>query len=49
MKEWIADLLIRQDSIKINENETVESLKKRLQVVEHRLYSDTIKSILIED
>ena len=38
--------IIRQDSIKIYEIDTVESLKDRLQVIEHRLYSDTIKSIL---
>ena len=40
--------IIKQDSIKINKNDTVESLKDRLQVIEHRLYSDTIKSILIK-
>lgn len=38
--------IIRQDSIKIYEIDTAESLKDRLQVIEHRLYSDTIKSIL---
>ena len=38
--------IIKQDSIKIYEIDTVESLKDRLQVIEHRLYSDTIKSIL---
>ena len=41
--------IIKQDSIKINEIDTVESLKDRLQEIEYRLYSDTIKSILIED
>jgi phosphoribosylglycinamide formyltransferase-1 len=41
--------IIKQDSIKINEIDTVESLKDRLQALEYRLYSDTIKSILIED
>ena len=41
--------IIKQDSIKINENDTVETLKKRLQVIEHRLYSDTIKQILIKN
>ena len=41
--------IIKQDSIKINENDTVETLKNRLQVIEHRLYSDTIKSILIKN
>ena len=40
--------IIKQDSIKINENDTVETLKNRLQVIEHRLYSDTIKQILIK-
>ena len=39
--------IIKQDIIKINKNDTVESLKERLQVIEHCLYSDTIKSILI--
>jgi phosphoribosylglycinamide formyltransferase-1 len=41
--------IIKQDSIKINEIDTVESLKDRLQAIEYRLYSDTIKSILNED
>ena len=41
--------IIKQDSIKINENDTVETLKNRLQVIEHRLYSDTIKYILIKN
>ena len=41
--------IIKQDSIKINENDTVETLKDRLQIIEHRLYSDTIKSILIKN
>jgi len=27
----------------------VETLKDRLQTIEHRLYSDTIKSILIKN
>ena len=40
--------IIKQDSIKINENDTVESLKDRLQAIEHSLYPDTIKSILIK-
>ena len=38
--------IIKQDSIKINEADTAESLKDRLQAIEHSLYSDTIKSIL---
>ena len=41
--------IIKQDSIKINENDTVETLKDRLQNIEHRLYADTIKSILIKN
>ena len=41
--------IIKQESIKINENDTVETLKKRLQVIEHRLYSDTIKYILTKN
>ena len=39
--------IIKQNSIKINEDDTVESLKFRLQEIEHRLYPETIKSILI--
>ena len=38
--------IIRQDTIKIYEIDTAVSLKDRLQVIEHHLYSDTIKSIL---
>ena len=38
--------IIKQDTIKIYEIDTAESLKDRLQVIEHHLYSDTIKSIL---
>ena len=41
--------IIQQDSIKINENDTVGTLKDRLQIIEHRLYSNTIKSILIKN
>ena len=41
--------IIKQESIKINENDTVETLKNRLQVIEHRLYTDTIKIILIKN
>ena len=41
--------IIKQDRIKINKNDTLESLKDRLQAMEHRLYSDTIKSILIKN
>ena len=38
--------IIKQESIKINQIDNSESLKKRLQVIEHRLYPDTIKYIL---
>ena len=41
--------IIKQESIKINENDTVKTLKNRLQVLEHRLYSDTIKYILTKN
>ncbi len=41
--------IIKQNSIKINEIDTVETLRDRLQAIEHCLYSDTIKSILIKD
>ena len=39
--------IIKQNRIKINKIDTATSLKERLQEIEHRLYSDTIKSILI--
>ena len=41
--------IIKQQIIKINENDTVETLKDRLQTIEHRLYTDAIKSILIKN
>ena len=41
--------IIKQDSIKINKLDNAESLKDRLQIIEHRIYSDTIKSILINN
>ena len=41
--------IIKQNSIKINEIDTVETLRDRLQAIEHHLYSDTIKSILIKN
>ncbi len=41
--------IIKQNIIKINENDTEDTLKDRLQEIEHRLYSDTIKSILIKN
>ena len=40
--------IIKQNRIKINEIDTAISLKDRLQEIEHRLYSDTIKAILIK-
>ena len=40
--------IIKQNRIKINEIDTAVSLKDRLQEIEHRLYSDTIKAILIK-
>ena len=41
--------IIKQNTIKINEIDTVETLRDRLQAIEHHLYSDTIKSILIKN
>ena len=41
--------IIKQDSIKINKLDNAASLKDRLQIIEHRIYSDTIKSILIKN
>ena len=38
--------IIKQERIKINENDTAKSLKDRLQKIEHRLYFETIKFIL---
>ncbi len=40
--------IIKQDSIKINDTDTIESLKIRLQAIEHRLYPEIIQSILIK-
>ena len=40
--------IIKQKRIKIREIDTAVSLKKRLQDIEHRLYSDTIKAILFK-
>ena len=39
-------LIIDQAIIKIDESETISSLQKRLQKIEHRLYPNTIKRIL---
>ena len=41
--------IIKQNIIKINDNDTEDTLKDRLQKIEHRLYPDTIKSILIKN
>ncbi len=41
--------IIKQNIIKISEDDTEDTLKERLQEIEHRLYSDTIKSILIKN
>ena len=40
--------IIKQNRIKINDIDTISSLKDRLQVIEHSLYSDTIKHILVK-
>ena len=41
--------IIKQNIIKINDNDTEDTLKDRLQKIEHRLYPDTIKSVLIKN
>ena len=38
--------IIQQETIKINENDTIKSLKKRLQSLEHDLFPKVIKNIL---
>jgi len=38
--------IIQQESIKIEKNDTIVSLKKRLQVLEHDLYPKVIENIL---
>ena len=45
-EEMDSGYIIKQERIKINENDTTESLKDRLQEIEHRLYFDVIKFIL---
>ena len=42
----VSGCIIKQERIKFNENDTAKSLKDRLQKIEHRLYSETIKFIL---
>ena len=44
--EMDSGYIIKQERIKINENDTAKSLKDRLQKIEHRLYFETIKFIL---
>ena len=39
-------LIIDQKTVKIDESETISSLQKRLQKIEHKLYPSTIKRIL---
>ena len=39
-------LIIDQATVKIDESETISSLQKRLQKIEHKLYPNTIKRIL---
>ena len=38
--------IIQQETIKINQNDTIKSLKKRLQALEHDLFPKVIESIL---
>ena len=38
--------IIQQETIKINQNDTIKSLKKRLQTLEHDLFPKVIESIL---
>ena len=38
--------IIQQEAIKIEENDTIVSLKKRLQVLEHDIYPKVIENIL---
>ena len=38
--------IIQQESIKIEENDTIASLTKRLQTLEHDLFPKVIESIL---
>lgn len=37
--------VIAQESVRIYENDTEESLKKRIQIVEHRLYPSVLKEL----
>ena len=38
--------IIAQEAIKVSEDDTRESLQKKIQLVEHRLYVGTVKSLL---
>lgn len=38
--------IIAQEAVKVSEDDTRESLQKKIQLVEHRLYVDTVKSLL---
>jgi phosphoribosylglycinamide formyltransferase-1 len=41
--------IIQQEKITIYKNDTIKSLQKRLQVVEHDLYPKIIKKILSKE
>ena len=41
--------IIQQEKIKIYKNDTIKSLQKRLQVVEHDLYPKVIEKILSKE
>ncbi|MGG2017022.1 phosphoribosylglycinamide formyltransferase [Bacillus sp. S10(2024)] len=38
--------IITQEAVTVSEHDTRESLQKKIQLVEHRLYVDTVKSLL---
>ncbi|HDX9588720.1 TPA: phosphoribosylglycinamide formyltransferase [Bacillus pseudomycoides] len=38
--------IIAQEAVTVSEDDTRESLQKKIQLVEHRLYVDTVKSLL---
>ncbi|MEH6888549.1 phosphoribosylglycinamide formyltransferase [Bacillus sp. JJ864] len=38
--------IIAQEAVAVSEHDTRESLQKKIQLVEHRLYVDTVKSLL---
>jgi phosphoribosylglycinamide formyltransferase 1 len=44
--ELDAGPILGQQRIEVNENDTAESLEKRLKTIEHRLYVDVLKSIV---